>query len=59
MAPSRAIVVARTLLDHIPPELEAYHSAVLCKRIRGMCSKELMRGELAGQRFQAMTLPPS
>jgi hypothetical protein len=29
VALARAIVVAQTVLDHIPPELEAYHSAVL------------------------------
>lgn len=53
------VVVARTLLDYIPPELESYHSAVIWKTLRGMCSKPLMEGELAGHRFRVATLPPT
>ncbi|WP_456718090.1 AAA domain-containing protein [Bradyrhizobium sp. USDA 4350] len=53
------VVVARTLLDHIPPELESYHSAVLWKTLRGMCSMELMRGTLEGCSFRVLTLKGS
>lgn len=53
------VVVARTLLDHIPPELESYHSASLWKTLRGMCSQQLMRGDLCGYGFRVLTLPPA
>lgn len=54
------VVVAETLLDHVPPELDTYYSAELWKTLRGMCRHELMRGEFAfgGRRhpFRVTTL---
>lgn len=53
------VVVARTLLDHIPPDLDSYHSAVLWKTLRGMCSKELMQGQLDGHAYRVLTISPA
>jgi hypothetical protein len=50
------VVVAQTLLDHVPPELEAYRSAVMWKTLRKLCRHELMRGEIDGHRFRVLTL---
>jgi superfamily I DNA and/or RNA helicase len=52
------VVVAQTLLDHVPPDLEAYHSAVLWKTLRNLCRRELMRGEIEGTAFRVLTLEP-
>lgn len=46
-AQNRLIVVCgRTLLDHVPPELEHYQSAELWKSLRQMCTEQLDSIEL-------------
>jgi hypothetical protein len=36
------VVCAETLLDHIPPELEDYESAMLWKSLRNLCSRLIL-----------------
>jgi superfamily I DNA and/or RNA helicase len=36
------VVCAETLLDHIPPELEDYESAMLWKSLRNLCSRQVL-----------------
>lgn len=52
------VVVAQTLLDHVPPELESYKSAVMWKTLRSLCRRELMHGAIDGHDFRVLTLDP-
>lgn len=46
---SRLIVLcSKTFLDHIPPELEEYNSAMLWKSLRNLCTEPVGREELQG-----------
>ncbi len=42
------VVCARTLLEHIPPELEQYQAAVLWKSLRSLCSEVVAECHIAG-----------
>jgi hypothetical protein len=53
------VVVAQSLLDHVPPELESYKSAVLWKALRSLCRHELMPGDLKGHQFRVLTMDPA
>lgn len=50
------VVCAETLLDHIPPELEDYESAMLWKSLRSLCSRELLSTAVSG--FNVRVLAP-
>lgn len=52
------VVCAQSLLDHVPPEIEDYETAMLWKSLRTICSQPLFEVELGGARVRAM-VPPS
>jgi hypothetical protein len=52
------VVCSRTLLNHIPAEVEHYQSAMLWKSLRELCSVELARTDVSGHRVAIMTPPP-
>jgi hypothetical protein len=57
-AEDRLIVVcARTLLDHIPSEIENYDSTMLWKSMRAFCSESLGTATISGHRVTVYTPP--
>jgi superfamily I DNA and/or RNA helicase len=57
-AQDRLIVVcSRSLLDHVPAELEHYESAMLWKSLRALCTQELGRFDLDGHTVRVLTPP--
>jgi hypothetical protein len=52
------VVCARTLLNHIPAEVEHYHLAMLWKSFWEVCSVELARTDVSGHRDVILTPPP-
>jgi hypothetical protein len=51
------VVCADTLLDHIPPELEDYESAMLWKSLRGLCSRIVFRADVQGHAVRVLAPP--
>jgi superfamily I DNA and/or RNA helicase len=51
------VVCADTLLDHIPPELEDYESAMLWKSLRNLCSRVVLRTNIAGYAVRVLAPP--
>ncbi|WP_407150449.1 AAA domain-containing protein [Bradyrhizobium sp. ORS 86] len=51
------VVCADTLLDHIPPELEDYESAMLWKSLRNLCSRIVFRAEIQDYSVRALAPP--
>jgi superfamily I DNA and/or RNA helicase len=51
------VVCADTLLDHIPPELENYESAMLWKSLRNLCSRLVFRADLEGHAVRVLAPP--
>ena len=51
------VVCADTLLDHIPPELEDYESAMLWKSLRNLCSRLILADNVAGATVRVMAPP--
>jgi hypothetical protein len=57
-AQERLIVVcAQALLDALPAELEDYHSALLWKSLRALCTRQVARGEVHGHTYSVYTVP--
>ena len=57
-AQDRLIVVcSRSLLDHVPAELELYQGAMLWKSLRALCSDAVASGEVVGYHVQVLTVP--
>ncbi|MEM1022473.1 MAG: AAA domain-containing protein [Myxococcota bacterium] len=57
-AQDRLIVVcSRSLLDHVPAELEHYESALLWKSLRALCTQELGRFVVDGHTVRVLTPP--
>ncbi|MDB5313257.1 MAG: exonuclease subunit alpha [Gemmataceae bacterium] len=52
------VVCSRTLLDHIPAEVEHYESAVLWKALRDLCSEFVAETEVCGHRVRLYRPPP-
>jgi len=52
------VVCARTLLNHIPAEVEHYQSAVLWKALRELCSVEVGRATVRGHAV-TLLMPPA
>lgn len=48
------VVCARSLLDHIPAEVEHYESALLWKHLRTLCRRELTAMTVDGVRVAVM-----
>src|SRR5437588_12286967 len=48
------VVCAETLLDHIPPELEDYESAMLWKSLRNLCGRIVFHTDVAGYAVRVM-----
>jgi hypothetical protein len=48
------VVCAETLLDHIPPELEDYESALLWKSLRSLCGRALLSTEVDDVRVRVL-----
>jgi len=53
------VVCSRSLLDHIPAEVEHYESAALWKALRDLCSALVTETEIEGHRVQLYRPPPS
>lgn len=51
------VVCAKTLLDHIPAELEAYQDTLLWKSLRTICSEFVSRASIDGHDVQVWTVP--
>jgi hypothetical protein len=51
------VVCADTLLDHIPPELEDYESAMLWKSLRNLCSRVVFRAAVQGHAVRVLAPP--
>ena len=51
------VVCSRSLLDHIPADLENYQAALLWKSLRALCTRLVGSAELAGHQVQVLTLP--
>jgi superfamily I DNA and/or RNA helicase len=51
------VVCADTLLDHIPPELEDYESAMLWKSLRNLCSRVVFRTDVQGYTVRVLASP--
>jgi superfamily I DNA and/or RNA helicase len=51
------VVCADTLLDHIPPELEDYESAMLWKSLRNLCSRVVFRADVQGHAVRVLAPP--
>jgi hypothetical protein len=52
------VVCSRTLLNHIPAEVEHYQSAMLWKSLRELCSVPVAETRVNGHRVQILTPPP-
>jgi superfamily I DNA and/or RNA helicase len=54
--PKRRLIVicSRTLLDHIPTDVQHYDAALLWKGLRALCSHELVRGVRDGVAWRLM-----
>lgn len=48
------VVCAQSLLDHVPPEIEDYETAMLWKSLRTSCSSMLFEQVVGGVRVRAM-----
>lgn len=53
------VVCSRSLLDHIPAEIEDYQAALLWKSLRALCTRLVGSATLAEHRVQVLTLPQS
>ena len=51
------VVCARTLLDHIPSDLEAYQDTLLWKSLRTLCNQFVARAVIDGHDVQVWTVP--
>jgi hypothetical protein len=51
------VVCARTLLDHVPADLDHYESALLWKYLRAMCTRRVASERVAGVGVEVFTLP--
>jgi hypothetical protein len=51
------VVCADTLLDHIPPELEDYESAMLWKSLRNLCSRGVFHSDVQGHAVRVLAPP--
>ena len=52
------VVCSRSLLEHIPPELEQYESAALWKSLREVCNEELQAFNFEGHDVSILMCPP-
>jgi hypothetical protein len=52
------VVCSRTLLNHIPAEVEHYQSAMLWKSLRELCSVHVAETHVNGHHVQILTPPP-
>jgi hypothetical protein len=52
------VVCSRTLLDHIPAEVEHYESAALWKALRDLCREFVGEAEVDGHRVRLYRPPP-
>lgn len=48
------VVCAQSLLDHVPPEIEDYETAMLWKSLRTLCSHTIFEQDVEGVRVRAM-----
>ncbi|VFA93884.1 exonuclease V subunit alpha [Nocardia farcinica] len=51
------VVCSRTLLGHVPAELEVYESAMLWKSLRAFCSSSVAAERINGHLIQVFTVP--
>jgi AAA domain len=51
------VVCSRSLLDHIPADLENYQAALLWKSLRALCTRLVGSAVLTGHQVQVLTLP--
>lgn len=53
------VVCSKTLVNHIPPDVEDYNSAMLWKSLRRICSVELDSAEIAGETVELYSVDPT
>ena len=53
------VVCSKTLVNHIPPDVEEYNSAMLWKSLRRICNVELDSEEIAGETVELYAVDPS
>ncbi len=51
------VACSRSLLDHVPAELDLYQGAMLWKSLRPLCSDAVAVGEVASHHIQVLTVP--
>lgn len=52
------VVCSKTFLDHIPPEIEEYNSAMLWKSLRNICTESLGETEIGDQDVEVLIPNP-
>jgi len=52
------VVVSKTFLDHIPPEIEEYNSAMLWKSLRNICTESIGEDEIEGHEVEVLVPDP-
>jgi hypothetical protein len=52
------VVVSRTFLDHIPPEIEEYNSAMLWKSLRNICTESVGEDIIEGNEVEVFIPDP-
>ena len=53
------VVCSKTLVNHIPPDVEDYNSAMLWKSLRRICNVELDSDEIAGETVELYAVDPT
>ncbi|MFI7598398.1 AAA domain-containing protein [Actinoplanes sp. NPDC049681] len=51
------VVCSRTLLDHVPADIENYQNALLWKSLRALCTRLIGEATIAGHHVQVLTIP--
>lgn len=52
------VVCSKTFLDHIPPEIEEYNSAMLWKSLRNICTESIGETEVEGHEVEVLIPDP-
>lgn len=53
------VVCSKTLVNHIPPDVEDYNSAMLWKSLRRICNVELDSDEIGGETVELYAVDPT
>jgi len=53
------VVVSKTFLDHTPPEIEEYNSAMLWKSLRNICTESIGDEQVNGHEVEVLVPNPN